>query len=236
MILSRIRNGARIAPARAERPLPREAAPPEPALVLHVLGILQVLHVLFCCGKALQLFYVLGITVEHTDRVFDGFGSAFACVNRFKTSYNSNIVNFGHVLAKCCFHTLEYTHDLQELQEVFSCVFSFFRKPMKQALCAHHTRPPRARLAPSGTAPKTRGMGKNNNVDAALAGSDGLVRAAGRVGAANVGAAALALALGRVAGNFGLPLEELLQMARGAREAVLVQAMHDAVFPRGKPN
>lgn len=126
-------------------------------------------------------------------------------------------------------------HDVQELQEVFSCARSFSEKATKQALIDRKYHPTRARLAPPGTAPKTPAMGKNN-VDAALAGSDGLVRAAGRVGAANVGAAALALALGRVAGSFGLPLEELLEMARGAREAVLVQAMHDAVFPHGRPN
>ena len=43
-----------------------------------------------------------------------------------------------------------------------------------------------------------------------------LAEVEGRAEHAAVGAAALALALGRVAGNFGLPLEELLQMARRA--------------------
>ena len=61
-------------------------------------------------------------------------------------------------------------------------------------------------------------MGNQNNVAEAIEGSDGLVRAAGRL-PLRTGAAALALALGRVSARWDLPLEDLLELARVSRAA-----------------
>lgn len=77
---------------------------------------------------------------------------------------------------------------------------------------------PGARLARVPGAPKTPAMGTTDNVAEAIEGSNGLVRAAGRL-PLRTGACALALALGRVAGRWGLPLEDLLELARVSRAA-----------------
>jgi hypothetical protein len=77
-------------------------------------------------------------------------------------------------------------------------------------------------------------MGTLRTVSDAVDGTDGLVRAAGALPSVHAGALALALALGRVAGRWGLSLDDLLEVARAGRDAGDVSSAAAPLLPDGR--